>query len=100
MNGRGSIVLRQNAPSLSGGGPVEIVADMDSMIDFLIRVSEEMLIHLVIYSGRERFTFNVQETADDQMDREFPIKCKLLAFLKPFQKPGKPIPEPARSENQ
>jgi hypothetical protein len=40
-----------------------------------------------MYCGRERFTFAVQETADDQMDRDFPVKYKLLAYLKPFQKP-------------
>ena len=55
---------------------------MFAMIDFLVRVSEEMLIHLLMYSGRERFTFNVQETADDQMDRDFPVKQRLLAYLK------------------
>ena len=59
---------------------------MFNMIDFLIRVAEMLLIHLVIYRGRERFAFNVQEIADDQMDPDFPVKYKLLAFFKPFQK--------------
>jgi hypothetical protein len=44
--------------------------------------------HLVMYSGRERFAFNVQVTADDQMDSDFPVKYKLLAYLKPVQKTG------------
>ena len=76
----------------SGEAPVQITDDMPAIIDFLIRVSEEMLIHLIIYRGRERFTFAVQETPDDQMDRDFPVKYKLLAYLKPFQKPGQPRP--------
>ena len=44
---------------LSGEAPLEIADDMFAIIDFLVRVSEEMLIHLLMYSGRERFTFNV-----------------------------------------
>jgi hypothetical protein len=67
---------------LSGEAPLQIADDMFAIIDFLVRVSEEMLIHLLMYSGRERFTFNVQETADDQMDRDFPVKQKLLAYRK------------------
>jgi hypothetical protein len=77
---------------LSEEAPVEIADDMSAIIDFLIRVSEEMLIHLVMYRGRERFAFNVHETADDRMDRDFPVKYKLFAFLKPFQKPGQSSP--------
>jgi len=85
---------RLNPPTwyLSGETPVEIDNDMSAIIDFLIRVSEEMLIHLVMYSGRDRFTFSVQEAADDQVDRDFPVKYKLLAFLKPFQKPERATP--------
>jgi hypothetical protein len=41
-----------------------------------------------MYGGRERFTFAVQETPDNQMDQDFPVKYKLLAYLKPFQKSG------------
>ncbi len=73
---------------LSGETPVQITDDMPAIIDFLIRVSEEMLVHLIMYGGRERFTFAVQETPDNQMDQDFPVKYKLLAYLKPFQKSG------------
>jgi hypothetical protein len=61
------------------------------MIDFLIEVTEELLIHLVIYHGRERMTFNVQEIAPDQIDRDFPMKYKLIAYLRPPQQKEKPI---------
>lgn len=77
---------------LSGDAPVPIADDMSATVDFLMRVSEQMLIQLVMYSGRERFIFNVQETPEDQMDRDFPVKYKLLAYLKPFSKPEKPTP--------
>ncbi len=49
-----SIVARRETESsnlvLSEETPVEIDNDMSAIIDFLIRVSEEMLIHLVMYS--------------------------------------------------
>jgi hypothetical protein len=77
---------------LSGEAPVQITDDMPAIIDFLIRVSEEMLIHLIMYSGGERITFAVQETPDDRMDRDFPVKYKLLAYLRPFQTPEQPRP--------
>jgi hypothetical protein len=77
---------------LSGEAPVEIVADMAAMIDLLVSVSEEMLIHLVMYSGRERFVYSVEEIAEDQMDRDFPVKYKLVAYFKPFQPPGQTTP--------
>ncbi len=77
---------------LSGEPPLQLCDDMFAIIDFLIRVAEEMLIHLVVYSGKERFAFNIQEIADDQMDRDFPVKYKLLAFLQPYQKPVQSIP--------
>ena len=50
---------RLNPPAwhLSGETPVEIDDDMSAIIDFLIHVSEEMLIHLIMYCGRDRFTF-------------------------------------------
>ncbi len=70
---------------LSDEPPVPIANDMSAMIDFLIEVAEELLIHLVIYHGRERMTFNVQEIALDQMDRDFPLKYKLVAYLKRLQ---------------
>jgi len=56
---------------------------MLALVDFLVRVSEEMLIYLVIYCGRERFAFRVQATPDDQMDRDFPVKYKVSMFFKP-----------------
>jgi hypothetical protein len=77
---------------LSHEAPVQIANDMVATIDFLICVTEEMLVHLITYSGRERFTFNVERTPDDQMDRDFPVKYKLFAYLKPFQKPEQPAP--------
>ncbi len=73
---------------LSGEAPVQISVDMPAITDFLVRVSEEMLVHLIMYRGRERLAFAVQEIPDDQMDRDFPVKYKLLAYLKPFQAPG------------
>jgi hypothetical protein len=77
---------------LSGEAPVQITDDMPSIIDFLIRVSEELLVHLIMYRGRERLTFAVQEIPDDQMDRDFPVKYKLLAYLRHFQNPGQATP--------
>ncbi len=84
--------LRPPTWHLSGEPPVHIANDMSAMIDFLIEVSEELLIHLVIYRGRERMIFNVQEATDDQIDRDFPVKYKLVAYLKPFRQPEQPTP--------
>jgi hypothetical protein len=56
---------------------------MFALVDFLIRVVEEMLIHLVMYHGRERCMFRVEETPDNQVDIDFPVKYKLLASFKP-----------------
>ena len=75
---------------LSGDAPVQIADDMSNIIGFLVRVSEELLVHLVIYCGRERFSFRVRQIADDKMDRDFPVKYCLEAYLKPFQQPGRP----------
>lgn len=72
---------------LSGDLPVQIAEDMPAMIDFLIRMTEEILIHLVIYSGRQRFAFSVEEIAKDRTDPDFPIRFKLLAYLKAYQNP-------------
>jgi hypothetical protein len=82
--------LRAPTWHLSDESPVPIVNDMSAMIDFLIELVEELLIHLVIYHGRERMTFNVQEIAPDQIDRDFPVKYKLVAYLKPPQQKEEP----------
>jgi hypothetical protein len=68
---------------LSGESPMPIGKDMLALVYFLVRVSEEMLIHLVLYCGRERFAFHVQATPDEQMDPNFPVKYKVLMFFKP-----------------
>ena len=79
--------LRSPTWHLSGEDPIAVDDDMFAMINFLVRVSEKMLIHLVLYKGKERLAFRVQEIPDDQMDRQFPVKYKLTAYLKPYQKP-------------
>jgi hypothetical protein len=73
---------------LSGQAPRPIAAEMVDAIHFLVCVSELMLIYLVMYSGRARFAFSVEEIAEDQRDRDFPVKYKVLAFLKQYKKPG------------
>jgi len=75
---------------LSGESPMPIGKDMLALVDFLVRVSEEMLIHLVLYCGRERFAFHVQATPDEQMDRNFPVKYKILMFFKPPEAASRP----------
>ena len=81
--------LRPPTWYLTGEPPILIANDMSAMIDLLIEVAEELLIHLVIYRGRERMTFKVQEVPADQTDRDFPVKYKLIAYLKPFRRTRK-----------
>ena len=61
---------------------VLIADDMSAAIDFLTRVSEEMLIHLVVYYGRKHSKFAVQQIPENQIDRDFPVKYKMFAILK------------------
>ena len=82
---------------LSGETPEPVVEEMSAIIDFLICVVEVLLIHLVVYSGRKRFAFNVQQIPQDQMDRDFPVKYKILAYLKPFEKQEQPATEKSQS---
>jgi hypothetical protein len=84
--------LRPPTWHLSDEPPLPIARDMSAMIDLLIEVTEELLIHLVIYRGRERMIFSVQEITADQMDRDFPVKYKLVAYLKSLRQSEKPAP--------
>ena len=59
-----------------------IAEEMLEIIAGLVRVVEELLLHLVIYSGRERLLFHVQRIPDERIDRDFPIRYKLEAFWK------------------
>ena len=70
---------------LSGENPVSIGKDMLAAINFLVRVSEEMVIHLVMYRERERFTFSVQEIPANQIDCDFPMKYRV--FTSPLKPP-------------
>jgi len=76
--------------NLSGDTPVSILKDMSDATDLLVCVTEELLINLVLYRGRDRFLFNVQETPDDQLDRDFPVKYRVLVFLKPGASGSRP----------
>jgi hypothetical protein len=67
---------------LSGKAPLAIAEDMFEIIEGLVGVVEELLLHLVVYSERERLVFNVQRIPDDQIDRDFPVRYRLVGFLK------------------
>ena len=67
---------------LEGEAPEPIAEGMQSVVDFLIQVAENMIILLIMQSGKERFTYKVQQIPDNEINRNFPIKYKLSAFFR------------------
>jgi hypothetical protein len=57
---------------LSEKAPVPIAKDMFEIIQGLVLVAEELVLHLVIYSGRERLLFNVQRIPAIRSTATFP----------------------------
>ena len=80
-------IVSPPAWQISGDKPIPILKDMLDAIDLLVCVTEELLINLVIYHGRQRFLFTVQAVPADKVDREFPIKYQVTAFFRPSNPP-------------
>lgn len=62
---------------LSDQDPHPIKEEMDAANQFLLEMTEAMLIHLVMHSVSRKFPFIIEAVPDDQIDEKAPIKYRL-----------------------
>lgn len=70
-------MIRAPVWHVSGKEPLDLRTELRGSLDFLVRVAEEMTIHLIMAKMSKKFPFVILRNADEEIDPANPIKYEL-----------------------